>query len=122
MHFSRCSNCCLWSGSSSFYTCSEESNIPIEIGVCSEVSTEIRCSQEDLSVSNSTNIECFIQFFQKYMYLHIIDVSLYVVDCDSRISHNVLFNLQHGPQGSHCRVHKHSFFAVRTWIPRVFLT
>jgi hypothetical protein len=27
MHFSRCSNCCLWSGSSSFYTCSEESDI-----------------------------------------------------------------------------------------------
>jgi hypothetical protein len=54
--------------------------------------------------------------------LHINDVSLYVVDCDSRISHMVLLILQHGPQGSHCRVHKHSFFAVGTWFPRVFLT
>jgi hypothetical protein len=61
-------------------------------------------------------------FFQKYMYLRITDVSLYVVDCDSRISQKVLLILQHGPQGSLCIVHKHSFFAVRTWFPRVFLT
>jgi hypothetical protein len=59
----------------------------IEIEVCPEVSTEIWWSQEDFSVSNSTNDECFIKFFQKYMYLHINDVSLNVVYCDSRISH-----------------------------------